>query len=156
MQMRTLSAFTRVRLCGLSSQLTVRDIPPVRSHSKLLAASFHTSLSPASKHIVNIQDEKDFDTRVLKNEVPVIVDFFANWCGPCKLLIPRLESLVAGKGGKVILAKIDIDELSDLAMNYGVEAVPTVIGMKDGKVIDKFVGLKDDADLETFVQKLIS
>lgn len=116
---------------------------------------FHTSSARQSEHIISIQDEEDFNKRVLKNTTPVIVDFFATWCGPCKLLAPRLESLIAGKNGKVILAKIDIDENTDLAVNHGVEAVPTIIGMKNGKVVEKFVGLKDDADLQSFVDKLI-
>jgi len=64
--------------------------------------------------------------------------------------------LIAGKNGKIVLAKIDIDEMSDLAVRHGVEAVPTVIAMKNGKVIDKFVGLKDDADLESFVEKAMN
>lgn len=119
------------------------------------ASLLHTSTVTSSSHIVTIQDDKDFQTRVLHSQKPVIVDFFATWCGPCKMLIPRLESLVSGKDGKVVLAKIDIDEHTDIAMDYEVQAVPTVIAMKDGKVIDRFVGLKDEADLETFVQKLI-
>lgn len=117
---------------------------------------FQTSLACKNEHIISIQDEDDFNKRVLENSTPVVVDFFATWCGPCKLLGPRLESLVAGKNGKVILAKIDIDEMTDLAVNHGVEAVPTVIGMKNGKVIEKFVGLKDDAALQSFIDKLIS
>jgi thioredoxin 1 len=72
------------------------------------------------------------------------------------MLGPRLEVLIAGKKGKVVLAKIDIDQMTDLAVSHGVEAVPTVLAMKDGKVLDRFVGLKDEADLETFVQKLIN
>lgn len=120
------------------------------------SASFlRTSAVVSSSHIVTIQDEKDFDARVLQNEKPVLVDFFATWCGPCKMLIPRLESLVSAKDGKVMLAKIDIDEHTELAMDYEVQAVPTVIAMKDGKVIDRFTGLKDEADLETFVANLI-
>jgi len=118
-------------------------------------SAFHTSVPSFNEHIFNIQDEEDFSKRVTKNSTPVIIDFHASWCGPCKLLGPRLEALVASKKGKVVLAKIDIDEMTDLAVGHGVEAVPTVIAMKGGKVVDKFVGLKDDAALETFIAKLI-
>jgi len=69
---------------------------------------------------------------------------------------PRLEALIASKKGKVVLAKVDIDEMTELAVSHGVEAVPTVLAMRDGKVIDRFVGLKDDAALESFVQGLVN
>jgi len=123
--------------------------------SMTIRSSFHCSANSRNEHIFNVQDEADFTKRVTKSSIPVVIDFHATWCGPCKLLGPRLETLISGKNGKVVLAKIDIDEMTELAVSHGVEAVPTVIAMKDGKVVDKFVGLKDDADLETFVQKLL-
>ncbi|KAB7494092.1 Thioredoxin, mitochondrial [Armadillidium nasatum] len=103
----------------------------------------------------NVQDEDDFKERVLQSETPVIVDFHAQWCGPCKVLGPRLETIIGGKGDKVHLAKIDIDAIEDLALEYGVSAVPSVLAIKDGKVVDKFVGLQEEARITTFVNKLI-
>lgn len=105
--------------------------------------------------VINIQDEDDFKKKVLESNIPVIVDFHATWCGPCKLLGPRLEKLLSEEKGKVIMAKVDIDENSDLALEYGVRSVPTVIGMKDGKVQGQFIGLIDDDRIQTFVDKLI-
>lgn len=111
--------------------------------------------SKASGHVIDVQDTKDFQKRVLNNQLPVVVDFYADWCGPCKLLVPKLESLVSKNHGKLVLAKINIEQQSELADEYQVMAVPTVIAMKNGKQIDRFVGFKDDDALETFIAKLI-
>ncbi|XP_078035948.1 thioredoxin [Augochlora pura] len=100
-----------------------------------------------------VQDTKDFDDRVKKSKVPVIVDFFATWCNPCRMLTPRIESVIAEKQGKVLLAKVDIDENSDLALDYEVGSVPVLIAMKDGKVLERVVGLQDVDKLKQFVDK---
>ncbi|XP_049627676.1 thioredoxin, mitochondrial [Suncus etruscus] len=103
----------------------------------------------------NIQDGPDFQDRVVNSETPVVVDFHAQWCGPCKILGPRLEKLVAKQHGKVVMAKVDIDDHTDLALEYEVSAVPTVLAIKNGDVVDKFVGIKDEDQLEVFLKKLI-
>lgn len=104
--------------------------------------------------VVNIQDEADYEKLVLDSPVPVVIDFHATWCGPCKLLGPRLEAMVGAMGGKVRLAKIDVDDLQELAMQFTISSIPTVIGMKNKKVQDKFIGLMDDDKIETFLEKL--
>ncbi|KAF6122433.1 thioredoxin 2 [Phyllostomus discolor] len=103
----------------------------------------------------NVQDGTDFQDRVVNSETPVVVDFHAQWCGPCKILGPRLEKAVAKQHGKVVMAKVDIDDHTDLAIEYEVSAVPTVLAMKNGDVVDKFVGIKDEDQLEAFLKKLI-
>ncbi|XP_022455674.1 thioredoxin, mitochondrial [Delphinapterus leucas] len=103
----------------------------------------------------NIQDGPDFQDRVVNSETPVVVDFHAQWCGPCKILGPRLEKVVAKQHGKVVMAKVDIDDHTDLAIEYEVSAVPTVLAIKNGDVVDKFVGIKDEDQLEAFLKKLI-
>ncbi|KAJ8665282.1 hypothetical protein QAD02_006944 [Eretmocerus hayati] len=107
------------------------------------------AISPSFK----VQDSNDFVERVKKSKVPVIVDFFATWCNPCRLLTPRIEQVVAEKQGKIVLAKVDIDENTDLALDYEVGSVPVLIAMKDGKVLGKLVGLQDTDKLRTFVNK---
>lgn len=104
----------------------------------------------------NVQDAADFEKRVLESSVPVVVDFHASWCGPCKILGPRLESIISQKAGKIALAKIDVDDNTELAMQFNVNSVPTVLGVKNGKIQDRFVGLKEDDLLNTFVEKLIN
>ncbi|KAK9978601.1 hypothetical protein ABG768_020345 [Culter alburnus] len=103
----------------------------------------------------NVQDHDDFTERVINSQLPVLIDFHAQWCGPCKILGPRLEKAIAKQKGRVTMAKVDIDEHTDLAIEYGVSAVPTVIAMRGGDVIDQFVGIKDEDQLDSFVQKLI-
>ncbi|XP_068606282.1 thioredoxin, mitochondrial isoform X1 [Brachionichthys hirsutus] len=103
----------------------------------------------------NVQDDKDFAERVINSQLPVLIDFHACWCGPCKILGPRLEKAIGKQKGRVAMAKVDIDEHTDLAIKYGVTAVPTVIGMRGGKVVGEFVGLKDDTDLDSFVNRII-
>ncbi|KFW73146.1 hypothetical protein AS28_09505, partial [Pygoscelis adeliae] len=111
----------------------------------------------------NVQDGSDFQDRVVNNPKPVVVDFHAQWCGPCKILGPRLEKMVAKQEGKVLMAKVDIDDHTDLLCSPlspcfscpQVSAVPTVLAMKNGDVVDKFVGIKDEDQLEAFLKKLI-
>merc|ERR1712055_364672 len=102
----------------------------------------------------SVQDEEDFKTRVLASQVPVVVDFSAQWCGPCKLLTPRLDAAIAAQEGAVDLAVVDIDDPAELAMEHNVNAVPTVIGMKEGKVVDRFVGLLEEDKLAAFIDNL--
>ena len=83
-----------------------------------------------------------------------MVDFSATWCGPCKLLTPRLDAAIAAQEGAVDLAVVDIDDLAELAMEHNVNAVPTVIGMKEGKVVDRFVGLLEEDKLAAFIDNL--
>ena len=112
------------------------------------------STSQPLRETFTIQDEEDFNAKVLKSSVPVIVDFTATWCGPCRILGPRLDAAVANTESKVNLAIVDIDDLSDLALDHSVQAVPTVIAFKDGKIVDKFIGLVDEDKLDSFVTKL--
>ncbi|XP_028311168.1 thioredoxin, mitochondrial [Gouania willdenowi] len=158
------------------STKNIRSLPS--SHAAIASSSFSTSslqsatarasiLSPSrssplpllhtSRREVsfNVQDNEDFTERVLNSELPVLVDFHAQWCGPCKILGPRLEKAVAKQKGRVAMAKVDIDDHTDLAIEYGVSAVPTVIAMRGGDVVDHFVGIKDDDELESFVSKVI-
>ncbi|XP_014666061.1 PREDICTED: thioredoxin, mitochondrial-like [Priapulus caudatus] len=105
--------------------------------------------------IVTIQDEADFKEKVINSKIPVLIDFYADWCGPCKILGPRIEKMVGKEDGKVILAKVNVDTNSELAMEYGVQSVPTVIGMKDGEIQETFIGVKDDDQLKSFIAALV-
>ncbi|XP_067875473.1 thioredoxin, mitochondrial isoform X2 [Heterodontus francisci] len=112
-------------------------------------------VSPACSVSFNIQSQMDFTDRVINSKKPVLVDFHAGWCNPCRVLGPRLEKMVAKQEGKVVMAKVDIDDHTDLAIEYNVTVVPTVIAVKDGDVVGKFVGVKSEDDLEVFIKKLI-
>lgn len=101
----------------------------------------------------NVQSGPEFQDRVINSESPVVADFHAQWWGPCRILGPRLEKMVAKQHGKVVMAKVDTDGHTDFAMEYEVLALPTVPAIKNGDVVDKFVGFKDQ--LEASLKKPI-
>eukprot|EP00794_Sanderia_malayensis_P010753 gene10753-11903_t len=107
------------------------------------------------KYMFDVTSQEDFKERVLQSEKPVIVDFHATWCQPCVALAPTLKSVMENVDGEADLAKIDVDELADIAMEYDVTSVPTVAAFKDGKLIDSFVGLLDQKKIEEFVNKVV-
>ena len=88
--------------------------------------------------------ETDFDATIA--EGTVLVDFWATWCGPCRMLGPVIEQLAADFDGKATVAKVDVDECSALAMRYGIQSIPTVIVFKDGKPVHTLVGLRSYED----------
>ena len=85
-------------------------------------------------------NQNSFDEEVLKSQIPVFVDFWAEWCGPCRAIAPVLESLAEDYNGKVKIVKINVDKETDLANKYNVSAIPSPIIVKDGKEIDRIVG----------------
>jgi putative thioredoxin len=101
--------------------------------------------------------EATFQTAVLDRSatVPVVVDFWAEWCGPCRSLGPVIERAVAARAGKVELAKIDTDANPGLASTYGIQSIPAVKAFKDGKVASEFVGAQPPAAVERFLDLLV-
>jgi thioredoxin 1 len=92
------------------------------------------------KEPIHVNDEA-FEKAVLKSTVPVIVDFWAPWCGPCHMIAPSLEQLASEYAGKVLVAKVNTDEDAQYAMQYGVRGIPTLLFIKDGQEIDRVVGV---------------
>ncbi|HWP41155.1 MAG TPA: thioredoxin [Tepidisphaeraceae bacterium] len=108
----------------------------------------------ASDFVKEFTDE-NFETEVLKSPQPVLVDFWAEWCQPCRLLAPTIEKLAASYAGKVKVGKLDTDANRDAAMKYGISAIPTVILFKDGQVVQKFVGLRREQDFREALDALL-
>lgn len=86
-------------------------------------------------------NESNFESEVLNSDQPVLVDFWAGWCGPCMRLAPVIEELVADYDGKAKIAKVDVDQNQDLASRYGATSIPLVLLFKGGKVVDQQMGL---------------
>jgi thioredoxin 1 len=88
----------------------------------------------------------NFEQEVIKSEIPVLVDFWAEWCGPCKALTPIIDELATDYAGKVKVGKLDTDANRNVSAQYGVSAIPTVILFQSGEIKEKFVGLRSKQD----------
>lgn len=100
---------------------------------------------------INHINSDQFDSEVIAADKPVIVDFYATWCGPCKMLAPVLEKF-ADKHPEIKVLKVDVDDNNDLAANYGVQGVPTLLYFKDGKLANQAVGFRNESGLEDLIR----
>lgn len=108
----------------------------------------------ASESVNEIMDSV-FDAEVLKSEIPVLVDFWAPWCGPCKALSPVIEEISEEYKGKVKVSKINVDENPETTMKFRIRSIPTLIAFKDGEVSDQIVGAVAKSEIEKILDKTL-
>ena len=115
-------------------------------------ASISSTTTTEKEAVMEITLTKtNFGAEVLKSDKPVLVDFWAPWCGPCRMLAPVLAEVAAEKGDKIKVGKVNVDENPELAAQYGISGIPAILLFKDGKVAATTVGFKPKPELESFI-----
>jgi len=99
--------------------------------------------------------EEEFKEKVLDSKIPVIMDFYADWCGPCKALSPIIDKIAKEYNENISVIKVDCDECSDLVAEMAIKSIPTIVVMKDGKEIARNIGYLNETDLRSFINKNI-
>ena len=103
---------------------------------------------------VNKTDESNFSNDVLKSEIPVLVDFWAEWCGPCRTLAPVLDEVAQEVGEKAVIYKVNVDENGNLAQKYGIRGIPTMIFFKNGEAAKTLVGVQPKEEIKKTLEEL--
>ena len=106
--------------------------------------------------LINIADQAEYDEKVLQATQPVLVDFWAPWCGPCKMVAPELEAIAEKYDGKAIIAKVNVDNFSRLAEKYSIRGVPTLLFIKDGQEVSRIVGYKPRQEIAAALDAILA
>jgi len=107
-----------------------------------------------AENVIEFSDQS-FDSSVLESDIPVLVDFWAVWCGPCKAIAPIVEEIANDYDGKVKVGKIDVDNNNQVAMKYGIRSIPTLLVFKGGEVVDQVIGNVGKESIESMLNKAL-
>ena len=105
-----------------------------------------------SAKVVTVSDA-EFEKTVLKSDKPVMLDFWAEWCQPCKMLTPTIEELAGDFEGQILVGKLNVDDNPNTATTYGIRGIPTLLFLKDGKVVQQIVGVKSKAEIKKIIEE---
>jgi thioredoxin 1 len=108
----------------------------------------------SGKYVVDLS-ASDFETQVIKSELPVLVDFWAEWCGPCKMLTPTIETVAEEQHGKIKVCKLNIDNAPDIASKYGISSIPTLLFFKNGNIVEQQVGMLAKKALDAKIMQFL-
>ena len=108
----------------------------------------------ASDSIIELSDA-EFETEVINSDKPVLIDFWAPWCGPCRMVSPLVEEIADEFSGRVKVAKLNVDDNPQTTMKFGIRSIPTIMLFKDGEVLDQIIGAVPKSELENLVNKAL-
>ena len=100
--------------------------------------------------------DSNFDAEVLKSKQPVLVDFWAEWCGPCKMLSPVIDRIAAANQGKLIVGKMNVDENQNTPQQYGIQGIPTLLFFKNGQVVNQIVGFQSQDSIQEAIDEVVN
>ena len=104
---------------------------------------------------VRVFTNQNWESEVIQAQVPVLVDFWAEWCAPCRMIAPAIEALAGEFAGKATVGKLNVDENEDVAMRYAIRSIPTLLVFKGGKVVEQIVGAVPRTKLEEAIKKVV-
>ena len=107
-------------------------------------------------NVIEVQNKDDFINKVLNSEKPVLVDFWAEWCGPCKAIAPILDKICDQFGDNVVVGKVNVDEVKQTPVKYGIRSIPTLLFFNNGQIVKQEVGLQSEQTLIDSVNQIVS
>jgi thioredoxin 1 len=121
-------------------------------HFRLGTTPLNQELDMAGGKVVTVSDD-EFEASVLQNSKPVLLDFWAEWCQPCKMLAPTVEEIAGEYEDKVLVGKLNVDDNPGTATKFGIRGIPTLLFFKDGKVVQQLVGVKSKAEIKKVIEE---